>query len=65
MTENDVRGWMLALKGSIADDDAETALESALELIQMHMLTQVRIAEALEDIRNFGSGQANMKSDLI
>ena len=50
MTENDVKGWMLALKGSIQEDDSETALESALELVQMHMLTQVRIAEALEAI---------------
>lgn len=65
MTENDVKGWMLALKGSIQENDSETALESVLELVQMHMLTQVRIAEALEDIRNFGVCQATPKGDLI
>lgn len=58
MTEWDVKGNILALKGSIEENDSETAAEVALTLLEGYLLTQVRIAEALEDIRNYGVGQA-------
>lgn len=58
MTEQDIRGYVLALEGSIMEQDGETAAECALELLESYRITQVRIAEALEDIRQWGVGQS-------
>ena len=56
MTEQDVRGWVYALKGSIQEGDAETAAECAMEMLENFLVTQVRILETLEHIRDFGAG---------
>jgi hypothetical protein len=58
MTEQDVRGNLMALLGAIDTDDTDTAAEAAMALLEGFLLTQVRIVEALEDIRMWGVGQS-------
>lgn len=58
MTEHDVKGNLLALKGAIETNDSDVAAEVALLLLEGFLVNQVRIAEALEDIRSFGTGQS-------
>lgn len=59
MTEWDVKGNLLALKGAIETKDTEVAAEVALTLLEGFFVNQAIIAEALEDIRSFGTGQSN------
>lgn len=48
----------MALLGAIDTDDTDTAAEAAMALLEGFLLTQVRIVEALEDIRMWGVGQS-------
>lgn len=65
MTERDVKGNLLALRGAIETEDEKALAEVAFTLLEVYLVNQVRIAEALEDIRNFGAGQARPKDDLL
>lgn len=61
MTEQDIKGWLLALQGAMAHNDTDTASEAAMNLLEGFLVNQVRIAEALEDIRLWGTGQMEPK----
>lgn len=58
MTESDVRGNLMALRGALEEDDDETAVEAGLALLENFLVTQVRIAEALDAIKDWGIGQS-------
>ena len=58
MTEQDVRGNLLALRGAMETGNTEVAGEVALILLEGFLVTQIKIAETLEDIRSFGTGQS-------
>lgn len=57
MTEQDVKGNLLALRGAIEHEDGEFAAAIGMNLLEGFLTTQIRIAEALEDIRQWGVGQ--------
>lgn len=58
MTEQDIKGNLLALRGAIEENNPEVAAEVGMTLLEGFLVTQVRIAEALEDIRQWGVGQS-------
>jgi hypothetical protein len=48
MTEDDIRGHVLALVGALSDDDKATATEVGVALLTQVLVDLNRIADALE-----------------